>query len=638
MRIRSKLFLSYILLVAVSIGLLTAISISEVSGKIEKETTETLDHHLDLALKQYYVRAEQMRLGMLQAASTREIRDGITRGDTDFLRERILLWKGYRPYVDIWLIVDGTGKVLARLGQDKGGSASFNGVVEEAMDSKTPVVSTELLGREELGREGVMDAGYLVNNRGMAVIVATPVLRDGEPIGAIVTGDLLNGDSFVAEELQDIIAEAKVAIVQGGVVVSALPTGPLGLGAMLPDSILRNTASGASTWVQLKGEDWLIKTEAIKDGRGNILGAVVVGVPKAVFSAHVEELKKSIALTAFFALVFALFLALISTEELTSPIMKLADAARRIRKGELGLTVDTARLYSRDELGELTQAFNTMSTELRKSYKGLKEALEYNQSIITNAPVGIFTTDRKGRITSANPKHMEMRGWKSEEQGLGLDLLSIPSIREKGWDKLLKRALEGESVELYHEEYTSVFGRKMYINLKAVPMKKNGEIQGLLVLVEDITERMRAEERVKELSQFPERNPNPVLKVSVSGEILYYNPGVFNYVKTAEELEELLPQGYMSLVKTACATGNDVKVDHRYRGKFLDYVIYPISGSAAHIYGRDITERKTYEEELKRRINELERMHRIMVGRELRMKELKEKIRELEKELGRGHG
>lgn len=45
----------------------------------------------------------------------------------------------------------------------------------------------------------------------------------------------------------------------------------------------------------------------------------------------------------------------------------------------------------------------------------------------------------------------------------------------------------------------------------------------------------------------------------------------------------------------------------------------------------DITERKRAEEDLKKRIAELERMHRIMVDRELRMKELKEQIKKLEK-------
>jgi PAS domain S-box-containing protein len=640
MKIRSKLFLSYILLVLLSIGILTIISVSEASKKIEKETSEALEHHLGVVWKQYYVRAEQMRLGMLQAASTMELKEAVSKKDRGFLKNRLLLWKSYRPYVDFWLVVDGSGRVIARLGGGQGDAVSFNGVVERALLSKSPVVSTELLTREELQREGVNSGmRYLVNGRGMALIVATPVLLEGKVVGGIVTGDLLNGDKFLPEELRDVIREASVALVQEGTVVSALPKGVLGMGAVLPEKVLIRAAEGVSgTQVMIGDEEWLIYADVIRDNKGNALGMALVGAPRAMFFAHVAELKRSIIITAILAMTFALILAVMSTLELTNPIMELVAAVKRIRHGELGVRVKSARVHGKDELGELTRAFNTMSTELKESYESLREALEYNESIITNAPVGIFTTDRRGRITSANPRHGEIMGWGDPEEGLGLDLLNLPSIKDRGWDKLLDKALGGESVELYHEEYTSAFGKKVFINLKAVPMKKEEEIQGLLVLVEDITDRIEAEKRVEELSQFPERNPNPVFKVGLSGEILYHNPGVFNYVKSTDELEELLPQGYRDLVKTACSSGKEIKVEHRYKGRVLGYVLYPISRHAAHVYARDITERKTYEEELRRRISELERMHRVMVGRELRMKELKERIRELEKESRGGDG
>jgi predicted nucleic acid-binding Zn-ribbon protein len=45
----------------------------------------------------------------------------------------------------------------------------------------------------------------------------------------------------------------------------------------------------------------------------------------------------------------------------------------------------------------------------------------------------------------------------------------------------------------------------------------------------------------------------------------------------------------------------------------------------------DVTERKNAEEALKQRVAALERFQKITVDRELRMKELKQKIKELEK-------
>jgi PAS domain-containing protein len=50
---------------------------------------------------------------------------------------------------------------------------------------------------------------------------------------------------------------------------------------------------------------------------------------------------------------------------------------------------------------------------------------------------------------------------------------------------------------------------------------------------------------------------------------------------------------------------------------------------------KDITERKRAEEELARRVEELERFNRLAVGRELRMIELKRQINELSEQLGK---
>jgi PAS domain S-box-containing protein len=44
---------------------------------------------------------------------------------------------------------------------------------------------------------------------------------------------------------------------------------------------------------------------------------------------------------------------------------------------------------------------------------------------------------------------------------------------------------------------------------------------------------------------------------------------------------------------------------------------------------RDITERKRVEEKLKQKLDEIERMNRLMVGRELKMEELRKEIRRL---------
>jgi PAS domain S-box-containing protein len=65
---------------------------------------------------------------------------------------------------------------------------------------------------------------------------------------------------------------------------------------------------------------------------------------------------------------------------------------------------------------------------------------------------------------------------------------------------------------------------------------------------------------------------------------------------------------------------------------------YDESGALISIVGTvlDITERKNAEEEIKNRVEELERFHHLSVGREIKMIELKQKINELSRQVGLG--
>ena len=48
---------------------------------------------------------------------------------------------------------------------------------------------------------------------------------------------------------------------------------------------------------------------------------------------------------------------------------------------------------------------------------------------------------------------------------------------------------------------------------------------------------------------------------------------------------------------------------------------------------RDVTKRRETEEKLREKMDELERFNKLMIGRELRMVELKKRIKELEEKL-----
>ncbi|MEW5869343.1 MAG: HAMP domain-containing sensor histidine kinase [Chloroflexota bacterium] len=86
--------------------------------------------------------------------------------------------------------------------------------------------------------------------------------------------------------------------------------------------------------------------------------------------AFLRTVNQSILFGAIGALVLALVLGSILARSLTAPLRDLAAATSKVAKGELGYTV---QVRSRDEIGQLGDSFNQMSTDLAKSNRLRKQ-------------------------------------------------------------------------------------------------------------------------------------------------------------------------------------------------------------------------------------------------------------------------
>jgi len=139
--LRTKFLLTFLIIVIVPIVLFAVFSERLISKKILAEIQKETDQNLETVWLQYYVRADQMKYGMLQA--TESVERGILNHDHMFLRNKMRLWKNTRPYVDIWIVVNRERKVIARLNSDRTGDFfDLNGIVEKALISQSPVIST----------------------------------------------------------------------------------------------------------------------------------------------------------------------------------------------------------------------------------------------------------------------------------------------------------------------------------------------------------------------------------------------------------------------------------------------------------------------------------------------------------------
>jgi signal transduction histidine kinase len=127
-----------------------------------------------------------------------------------------------------------------------------------------------------------------------------------------------------------------------------------------------------------------------------------------------------------------------------------------------------------------------------------------------------------------------------------------------------------------------------------------GKIVGVPAILTDITGRKRAEEEIAMLARFPEENPNPILRVSSEGIVLYSNkPALVLLEAWGCNVGEALPAHLHRLVSGALNSRQAHEVEIECADRMFSIRLMPIVGSNyVNIYGRDITTEKLAKQKL----------------------------------------
>ena len=112
-------------------------------------------------------------------------------------------------------------------------------------------------------------------------------------------------------------------------------------------------------------------------------------------------------------------------------------------------------------------------------------------------------------------------------------------------------------------------------------------------------ERKRAEVKVESLAKFPSENPNPVLRISNEGVILYANEASEDVLETWDRKEgEKLPAECHKRIEAAVQSGGASEFEFECsNGRIFSVMLSPVAdGGYVNIYGLDITKRSRSEE------------------------------------------
>lgn len=133
-------------------------------------------------------------------------------------------------------------------------------------------------------------------------------------------------------------------------------------------------------------------------------------------------------------------------------------------------------------------------TDRKKAVRELRRSEATLASIFQESPIGIFHYTREGVITECNKKFVEIIG-SSREELVGFEMLK--QLRDKNMIAAVTQSIK-TGLSVFQGWYTSVTGKKttyLHIQYKAIRDKQD-RILGGLAIVEDITQRKRAEEEL----------------------------------------------------------------------------------------------------------------------------------------------
>ncbi|MBN2581734.1 MAG: response regulator [Planctomycetes bacterium] len=221
----------------------------------------------------------------------------------------------------------------------------------------------------------------------------------------------------------------------------------------------------------------------------------------------------------------------------------------------------------------------------------LRESGRRFRNLFEQSNDGILVHDREGRILDVNSRACLMLGYRRNDLvGSNLGIICWHEDAEKIRQHMAK-TLTGNS-ECFESHSVRADGSVIDIEVSvSVVDAAAGTIQAV---VREITDRKRTEERIAGLARFTDESPNPVLRVSRSGELLYANQagspvlGLWGIVAG-----EQLPEPWRRTVLDTLGDGQRTRAIAECGNRIFSLVVTPIVDAGyVNVYGLDITEQR----------------------------------------------
>jgi two-component system NtrC family sensor kinase len=398
-----KLMLAFVAIILLLSATFSGVAAFVIGGRVLAEAEHRVESDLNAAQEIYSAYGDRLYDLVRLSADRFYLKDALIAGYADQAAGEVLNTM-LSEHLDFLTVTDAAGTVLLRAGNPAmvGDSEAADPAVAEVLATAQPVVGTAVFAVDRLEAEapdmatwaridlvptrGARPISATVETSGLVLVAAAPVVDySGGVIGVLYGGLLLNRRVEIVDKIKDTVFKgaqyggadvgtATIFLDDVRVATNVLNAdGTRAIGTRVSEQVYQQVLVEGESWLgrAYVVNDWYITAYApIRDFGQKVVGMLYVGTLERPYTDLKTRSTLFFVAITLAAMALAVAISYVISRRLSTPVRALVQASQQVAEGNLAAEVPVT---SKDEVGALAQAFNSMAASLRARDEQLKE-------------------------------------------------------------------------------------------------------------------------------------------------------------------------------------------------------------------------------------------------------------------------
>ena len=202
--------------------------------------------------------------------------------------------------------------------------------------------------------------------------------------------------------------------------------------------------------------------------------------------SQISEIVKIFLNASLFAIVITIILAIIISQGISKPIAEMRTKTLAIAQGDYSGRI---RIYGNDELGQLAETINDLSTKVKEAQETTESERQRLDSVLKHMSDGVIATDRRGKIIIVNNRAVDLLGLNREE-AVGKSIMKVLDLSK---EFTFRQLLETNEDLILHVDEGEGKADSILQGEFSVIQRDTGFISGVVCVLTDITEQEKVE-------------------------------------------------------------------------------------------------------------------------------------------------